>query len=155
MITDVDLMLELLFNFSFYLIIGSFGALLKDLYETLTDKNERIRLSEILIGGACATFICLFLKDKWLSDAGINTMVSICFVLGILGFEIFGNITSISKLKRFIKEVNEIRTRPPDEWNDDSDPPRRGGEFIEQFPEEELEDNSEVEKTSKKKSKKE
>lgn len=118
-------MLELFYNFSFYLLIGSFGAFMKDLHETLTDKNERIRLSEVLIGASSAAFICLFLKDKWLADASINTMAAICFVLGILGFEIFGNFTSIAKVKRFVKDVAEMRSKPPDEWTDSSPPVRQ------------------------------
>lgn len=155
---SIESMLELFYNFSFYLVLGSFGAFMKDLHETLTDKNERIRLSEILIGASSAAFICLYLKDKWLEDASINTMAAICFVLGILGFEIFGNVTSISKLKSFVKEVAELRSKPPSEWTESSSQPPTH-ESVEEIPEmieyveEEPEEVEPVKKTPKKKSK--
>jgi hypothetical protein len=102
---------ELAMNFLFYFIIGSFGAFLKDLYETMTKKNEQIRIGEVLIGGACATFICYGLQDTWLKDLSLNLVVLITFICGILGFELFGNLTTISKFRQLITTVIELKNR--------------------------------------------
>ena len=102
---------ELAMNFLFYFIIGSFGAFLKDLHETLTKKNEQIRLGEVLIGGACATFICYGLQDTWFKDFSVNSIVLITFVCGILGFELFGNLTTISKFHQLVATIISFKNR--------------------------------------------
>lgn len=106
-----EAIMELAMNFLFYFIIGSLGAFLKDLYETLTKKNERIRLGEVLIGGASATFICYGLQDTWLKDLSLNLIVLITFICGILGFEIFGNLTTITKFKKLMNTVISLKNR--------------------------------------------
>jgi hypothetical protein len=113
-----EAVIELAYNLLFYFIIGSFGAFLKDLYETLTKKNEKIRLGEIIIGGACATFICYGLQDSWLKGLSLNLIVLITFICGILGFEIFGNLTTMEKFKDFIRRVIEFKSRFSIEYHD-------------------------------------
>ena len=108
---------ELVYNLLFYFVIGSFGAFIKDLYETLTKKNEKIRLGEIVVGGAIATFFCYGLQDTWLKDLSINLIVLITFICGILGFEIFGNIYTIDNFKDFIGKVIEFKNRFNIEYN--------------------------------------
>jgi sensor histidine kinase YesM len=114
---------NLITNFLFYFIIGSFGAFMKDLYETITKKNEKIRLGEVLIGGTSATFLCYGLQDSWLKGLSINLIVLITFVCGILGFEIFGNLTTISKFKQFIETVIEFKNRFKITYVDPNKPP--------------------------------
>lgn len=116
-----ETLIELAYNLLFYFIIGSFGAFLKDLYETLTKKNEKIRLGEIVIGGACATFICYGLQDSWLKGLSLNPIVLITFICGILGFEIFGNLTTMEKFKKFISDVIEFKNRFHIEYRDPDD----------------------------------
>lgn len=129
----LDTLSDLAVNFLFYFIIGSFGAFLKDLYETLTRKNEKIRLGEVLIGGACATFICYGLQDTWLKDLSLNLVVLITFICGILGFELFGNLTTITKLRKFVEMVIEFKSRfnieyvkPEDEETSEKDKKKKG-----------------------------
>lgn len=120
----LETVVSLAFNFLFYFIIGSLGAFLKDLYETLTKKNEKIRLSEVLIGGISATFICLALQDfSWFGERSIGFISLVTFVMGVIGFEIFGNITTISKLKDFFYLLNRLKNTPPNEWDQVQPPP--------------------------------
>jgi hypothetical protein len=106
-----ETLIDLCINFVFYFTIGSFGAFLKDLYETLSNKNDKIRLSEILIGGACSTFICMGLQDTWFKSFSINTMVLITFIVGILGFELFGNLSTLAKFKNTVQVAIELKNR--------------------------------------------
>lgn len=105
-----EALIELAYNLLFYFVIGSFGSFIKDLYETLTKKNEKIRLGEIVVGGAFATFFCYGLQDTWLKDLSINLIVLITFICGILGFEIFGNIYTVDNFKDFIGKVIEFKS---------------------------------------------
>jgi hypothetical protein len=106
-----EALMEMSINFLFYFIIGSFGAFLKDLYETMTKKNEKIRLGEVLIGGACSTFICFGLRDTWFKDLGLNLIVLITFICGILGFELFGNLTTMAKFKELVIYIIDLKNR--------------------------------------------
>jgi hypothetical protein len=119
-----EALMEMFMNFLFYFIIGSFGAFLKDLYEMITKKNDPIRLGEVLIGGTSATFICYGLQDSWLAGLSLNLIVLITFICGILGFEIFGNLTSVDKFKNFITMVIEFKSRFKIEYHD----PNKSGE---------------------------
>lgn len=119
-----EALMEMATNILFYFIFGSFGAFLKDLYETLTKKNERIRFGEVLIGGASATFICYGLQDTWLKDLSLNLIVLVTFICGILGFELFGNLTTIDKFKKFISWIMSIKDRIKIEPLPPTEPPK-------------------------------
>jgi hypothetical protein len=134
-----EALMEMSINFLFYFIIGSFGAFLKDLYETMTKKNEKIRLGEVLIGGACSTFLCFGLQDTWFKDLGLNLIVLITFICGILGFELFGNLTTMAKFKQlviyFIDLKNRITIAPPSGNNPpSSEPSKESTSPVEQSP---------------------
>ena len=106
-----EALMQLCMNFLFFFVIGSFGAFLKDLYETITKKNDPIRFSVVLIGGASAAFICMGLQDTWLSGLSLNAMMLVTFICGILGFELFGNITTISKFKKTLEMIISLKNR--------------------------------------------
>lgn len=97
----------------FYFAVGTLGAFTKDLYETMTNRIEKIRLGEILVGGVVATIICYGLEDSWLKGFSLNTMFLVTFTIGVLGFEIFGNMTNISKIRNLLLVVDEVRKGIP------------------------------------------
>lgn len=99
----------------FYFIVGSLGSFTKDMYETMTGKIEKIRMGEILVSGVVTTIICYGLSDTWFKDFSLNTMFIVTFIIGVLGFELFGNMTTISNIRNLFLIVDEIRKGvPPD-----------------------------------------
>lgn len=120
-----EALIEFSLNFIFYFTIGSLGAFMKDLYETLTKKNEKIRLGEVLIGGMCATVVGMAISDySWFNSVSLNTTVFIIFILGMLGFELFGNLTTIAKFKNFVFIIISLRHQIS---NAKPDPPPHSG----------------------------
>jgi hypothetical protein len=117
MIVTLDSLQILLTNFLFYYTVAFAGAFMKDLYETMTRKNDPIRLGELIVGATCASFIAMSLHETLLSELKLNTILLVTFVLGILGFEIFGNITSISSLEGFATRILEIKDRFSIQYN--------------------------------------
>lgn len=118
-----EALLSVATNLLFFFTIGSFGAFTKDFYETITKKNERIRFGKILIGGTCATVVCYGLQDSWLSGFSINQLVLTTFLCGVLGFEIFGNFTTIVKFKQFVLDIWEFKSRFSFRYQDPAAPP--------------------------------
>lgn len=104
----------------FYFAVGTLGAFTKDLYETMTKRIEKIRLGEVLVGGVITTIICYGLADSLFKDYSVNTMFLITFIIGVLGFEIFGNMTNIAKIRSFLLLIDEVRRGvPPSNLGDD------------------------------------
>lgn len=108
----MDMALPLLFYFA----VGTLGAFTKDLYETMVKRTEKIRLGEILVGGVVTAIICYGLADTIFKDFSLNTMFLVTFTIGVLGFEIFGNMTNIAKIRNLLLVVDEVRKGiPPNE----------------------------------------
>lgn len=113
-----DTLMELLPSVLFYFAVGTLGAFTKNTYETMTKQIKKIRLGEVLIGGIVTTIICIGLSDTMFKNFSLNLMAFITFVLGGLGFEIFGNMTSIEKVRNLLAIVNDVRKGiPPDQSN--------------------------------------
>lgn len=100
---------NLFLNILFYLVIGSLGAFIKDWYDTMMGRSEQIRIGRIIVGGIVSTVICFGLQEYIFKDLTINTIIPIVFVMGVLGFEIFGNITTIGKLWNSINRLLDAR----------------------------------------------
>lgn len=105
---NVNELVDLSLNFLFYFTIGSFGASVKVLYESMTRKNYKIRIGKIIIGGGTTAILCAGLNYTLLHEYNIGTRFMIASIIGILGFEIFGKIKNIAGLKVFIGDVLDI-----------------------------------------------
>lgn len=108
-VITTDTLLDLLPSVLFYFAVGTLGAFTKNTYETMTKQQKRIRLGEVIIGGIVTTIICIGLSDTLFKNFSLNLMAFVTFVLGGLGFEIFGNMTSIDKIRNLLAIVNEVR----------------------------------------------
>lgn len=131
---NVELVMDLSIQVLFYFIIGSAGAFMKDLHEKITQKNKQIRLDKVIIGGAMAAIISLGLGDTWFKDLSLKTMFLVTFIIGVLGFEIFGNITTVSKLRSFIGEISDLKRAVKGEQVYNNSPPNTGAPPKEEAP---------------------
>lgn len=105
----LDDMSLLLMNLIFYFIIGLFGAFVKDLYDTITQKDRHIRICRILIGAIWTSFLFLFLDSTWLSNMSVNVIVFLAFLSGILGFELFGRISTLNGFAKTAENAMKLK----------------------------------------------
>jgi len=96
-------------NLLFYFMIGFFGAFIKDLYDTMTNKEPRMRLCRMLIGAIWTAFLFIFLESTWLSKLNVSTIIFFAFISGILGFELFGNVTTLAKCIKLVETAIKIK----------------------------------------------
>ena len=122
-----EALIEMALPLLFYFAVGTLGAFTKDLYETMSKKIEKIRLGEILIGGVVTAIICLGLSESLFKDFSLNTMFLVTFVIGVLGFEIFGNMTNIAKIRNLLVVIDEVRKGIPPSQKDTSNAKTRDG----------------------------
>lgn len=105
---DVFYIIEIIGYFLFALI----GSCLKELYlyrirQTTTHKGRMIR---IIIGTIVATFLSLAFKDLFLIDRCTWKVMSfISFLFGVLGFDLFGKLSSIEGIKDLARDIRDVK----------------------------------------------
>ena len=116
---DHELVLNVLGFDVFYIIdiIGYFlfaliGSCLKEVYlyrirQTTTHKGRMIR---IIIGTIVATFLSLAFKGLFLTDRGTWKVMSfIIFLFGVVGFDLFGKLSSIDGIKDLARDIRDVK----------------------------------------------
>lgn len=97
MIIDITSLIPNLMNFLFILVFSFLGALIKDTYDTLTEKDTEVKVSRILISSFVSTIILFSLSDIILSKLmSWKIFILPCFIGGVIGFEVFGKINKMS-----------------------------------------------------------
>lgn len=115
---DQELVLNVLGFNVFYIIeiIGYFlfaliGSCSKEIYlfrirRTTTHSGRMIRIT---LGTIVATFMALAFKDFFLADRGTWKVMSfVSFLFGVLGFDLFGKLSSIDGIKDLAKDVHQV-----------------------------------------------
>ncbi len=97
---------------AFLIFISFLGAFIKDLYNTITKKNQKICLYEIFVGGVTGAIVSYAIINVWLEHRwSLEVITLFTFICGVLGFEIFGNVNSIAGLKKFIGEIIDMKNQ--------------------------------------------
>lgn len=102
--------MDLALHSAFFLVVGSFGSFMRDLHESLTNKNNKIRVGEVVVGGFTSMMICLGLSDTLFAGLSVKTMFLVAFVLGVVGFEVFGKISTLRGVKNFIQDFRDFKS---------------------------------------------
>ena len=84
-------------------MISALGAFTKDMYNSITKKDEVIRIKRILVGSIFATFVLLGIEDAILKKHTINVVIFISFIMGGIGFELFGKWVTVDIIEKIIK----------------------------------------------------
>ena len=101
---DYSAFINLLLNISLYFMIATLGAFIKDLYNSIVKKDEVIRVKRILVGSVFATFVLIGIEDFILKKYTINTIMFIAFVLGGVGFELFGKWVTVDIIEKILRK---------------------------------------------------
>lgn len=83
-------------NYSFIFIFCLVGAIIKDSYNTLTEKDAKIKVSRILISTLVSSILLFSLSDYLLNIMNWKLFILPCFGGGMIGFELMGKISHLS-----------------------------------------------------------
>lgn len=100
----------ILINYLCYFILGIAGAFSKDIYDTLTGDCRNIRIKRIVLGGILSAVFMPMLESLVFASFGVQTLLAIGFLLGVMSFELFGKISSIAGIKDIAKDAVEIKS---------------------------------------------
>lgn len=93
----------------FYFLLGLCGAFVKDLYDFMCGKQKKIMIHEIIIAATTTSFISLGIQDFVVEKYGFNFMITINFLIGVLGFEIFTCFNTIQGIRQFLSDFKEFK----------------------------------------------
>lgn len=93
---NLDTLIPDLMNFLFILTFSLLGAIIKDTYETFTDKESEVKVQRIMISSIVSCIILFSLSDYILAKLTVKEFILPCFIGGVIGFEIFGKINKLS-----------------------------------------------------------
>lgn len=105
---NVSTFLSILVPWCLYFILTLTGAFLKDLYNTIVNKDVKFRMSRVLIGAISGAFIMIGLENILLTKVGVNQIVTISFIIGTVSFELFNRISKLDNILKYIKLFNKF-----------------------------------------------
>jgi hypothetical protein len=120
-LSDVDVGESLgpVIEFMGYLIFTFIGSLFKEIYNTNNKDDYEFRAHQVISSTIAASFTCVFARSMYLSEYGYGVMAFISFTLGLLGFEIFKNLSSVKGIKKLLDAIK--KGDPTDILEEDDD----------------------------------
>ena len=104
-LSDIGENLGPIIEFMGYLIFTFIGSLFKEIYNTNSKENYEFKAHQVISSTIAASFTCVFARSMYLSEYDYGVMAFASFTLGLLGFEIFKNLSSIKGIQRFIAAI--------------------------------------------------
>jgi len=96
MVIDKVALISSIMDFLFIFVFSLLGAIIKDTYNTFTEKDTKVKISRILISTTVSSIILFSLSEFILSKISMKLFILPCFVGGMLGFEVLGKIKNLA-----------------------------------------------------------
>ena len=91
---DVDSLIWFIVGLGSTFIFTGFGSIVSEAYMLAIAKTRKISLSRSFISTVCAGFIAMLIFDNF-PHMTITTYYSMCFILGLVGFNLAMKITRL------------------------------------------------------------
>ena len=86
------------------IVCCAFGSIIKDIYDTITNKDAKVKISRILISTIVSCYLMFCLEDVLLEYMSNKIFLLACFVSGLLGFELAGKLSNFNTVSKFISK---------------------------------------------------
>lgn len=93
---DNETLISGFMDFLFIFIFSLLGAIIKDTYNTFTSKDNKVKISRILISSVVSSVLLFSLSEYILVKISYKLFILPCFVGGMIGFEVLGKIKNLS-----------------------------------------------------------
>ena len=100
---------EVLVSFLLYFFIGCVGGIAKYLHTVTTQKLYKMQVRKMAVRALVTAFGMPVVERYWGEQAGIELLILISFVMGVVGFELFGKFSTITNILATLKEARRIR----------------------------------------------
>lgn len=121
-IVSIETLISNGIDYIFILIFCLIGAIVKDAYNTLTKKDEEVKICRILVSSFSASIVIFALSDYIIPDLGYKITMLISFIGGSTGFELIAYITTLGFwIKIIFKDKKEVIKMIEDDKNKKED----------------------------------
>lgn len=121
-IVSIETLISNGIDYIFILIFCLIGAIVKDAYNTLTKKDEEVKICRILVSSFSASIVIFALSDYIIPDLGYKITMLISFIGGSTGFELIAYITTLGFwVKIIFKDKKEVIKMIEDDKNKKED----------------------------------
>ena len=100
--------LNVIIDFLGCLIFSFLGSLFKEIYNTNNIKKYEFAPYKVICSTVVGSIASSVFRAHYFSDATYAENALITFIFGLLGFEIFKDLTSVEGIKRLIGKIKEI-----------------------------------------------
>ena len=97
-----------LLDYLFIIVFCLIGAIVKDTYDTIIEKNPKVDITRILISTLVSSIILFSLSDYILQIMNWKVFVLPCFIGGMIGFELLGKINKLSFWLKVYKKKKDM-----------------------------------------------
>ena len=105
---DKPTLISNLMYFLLIIIFSLLGAIVKDTYNTLTEKDTKVKISRILVSTIVSSIILFSLSDTILSKITPKQFILPCFIGGMIGFELLGKIKDLGFWIKIYKKNKDV-----------------------------------------------
>ena len=105
---NIEQVLSLIIDFSIIFIFSITGAYVNDTYKTLTGKESKVMVKRMVISAIVSSIILFSFSDAILSRISWKMFILPCFIGGMIGFELLGEISNLSFWKKVLKNINNV-----------------------------------------------
>ena len=82
------------------------GSLIKDMYNTTTGKETKVKLIRIAISTIVSSILIFSFEDILLKTVSVKILIFISFIAGLVGFELASKLTSLENILKILSKIS-------------------------------------------------
>ena len=91
----LDNLFSFLLDYTFIVIFCLVGAVIKDTYNTFTEKETEVKIARILISTVVSSIILFSISDILITRMSWKLIILPCFIGGMIGFNLMEKIQTV------------------------------------------------------------
>jgi len=85
------------------------GAFSKDMLDTFLEKISKVLIFKVLISALAVAILSYGASEYLLDKLSFKPFTALCYILGIVSFEVFVKYSNIKNISSLIKEIYSIK----------------------------------------------
>ena len=81
------------------------GSVIKDLYNTLTNKDSKVKITRILLSTIVSCYLMFCFEDILLKYVTDKIFLLVCFISGLVGFELAGKLANLDFVLKIFSKI--------------------------------------------------
>ena len=87
------------------IVCCAIGSIIKDLYNTLTNKDSKVKITRIFLSTVVSCYLMFCLEDVLLQYISNKIFLLVCFISGLVGFELAGKLANFDFVLKIFSKI--------------------------------------------------